>query len=113
MLPHDEILKRLKSAHIGLSLRKANSLSKMALPVKDFEYAISGAYVIGTPSNEASAILEPLGISVSFEENMYVKIVQHINNFKSSKMVKLDTKKIHKYSREKQSVKVYNILAGR
>lgn len=110
-ITHEQLLIRLKSADIGLSLRKINIISKMALPVKDFEYVISGAFVVGTPYNEATAILEPLGLSKGFEEDVFERIVNFIKEFDPTKREKLDLKKIELYSRETQAKQVYNILS--
>lgn len=107
-IPFNEIPKAINLAHLGISFRTDDIISKTAIPVKVFEYIGSEIPVILTPKGEAGEILIHHEIGFQFDNEQVSGIVDTIMKLYNSKddylYYKNNIKKISAtFSRDKQS----------
>ncbi len=77
-LPHDELAKIVAKAHVGLSFRTDDPISRMVFPVKIFEYLGAGLPILVTPKSEGGTFVEKHEIGFQFEVNEFEQLYQKL-----------------------------------
>ncbi|MFK7886932.1 MAG: glycosyltransferase family 4 protein [Gammaproteobacteria bacterium] len=77
-LSFEETMQEVAAAHVGVSLRTADPISRAAFPVKLFEYMAFGLPTITTPVSEAGSFLESRGMGRQFESDDIATLTQTI-----------------------------------
>lgn len=81
---HRNIGEIIAKAHIGLSLRSEDFISRTAFPVKVYEYIGARLPIIITPKSEAGEFVEKTKIGFQFDtddfDSLYLKIIELYEN---------------------------------
>ena len=110
-----EVYHIIPRAHLGLSLRTDDKVSRGAFPVKIYEYIAFGIPMIVTPISEAGRFMEKYGIGYQYrpdqENDIYSKIIELRKNISTLKRLSENTHALKdKFSREKISADFVEIL---
>lgn len=79
MLNYEKIPQVISKAHLGISFRSNDIISKNSFPVKLYEYIGVGIPVIVTPRSEAGDFVEANGIGYQFDSEELDSIFDKIN----------------------------------
>ena len=77
-VPHDEMRRLLSGAHLGLSLRKDDEVSRDSFPVRVTDYLSLGLPVIITPPSEAGRVAHRIGVGRQFDNCEAREIVRYV-----------------------------------
>ena len=78
------MIKKIQSAHLGISLRDNSELTKMSNAVKAFDYIACGTPVISSPETELDEHLSNTGLYKSFPFNDFYNLNKFLNNITGS-----------------------------